>query len=68
MGQGSLPLLTVTKGDTENLLAQKLSLLSSHLIEQLKYCEALSGELRELPAGAVNNKQKEMYETKIFKR
>ena len=27
------------KGDTENLLAQKLPLLSSRLIEQLKYCE-----------------------------
>ena len=34
MGQGSLPLLTVTK-------------------------EALSGELRDLPAGAVNNEQGE---------
>ena len=55
MGLGSLPLLTVTKGDTENLLAQKLPLLSSRLIEQLKYCEALSGELRNLPAGAGNN-------------
>ena len=28
----------LTKGDTENLLAQKLPLLSSRLIEQLKYC------------------------------
>jgi hypothetical protein len=36
------------KGDTENLLAQKLPLLSSRLIERLKYCVkgvlALSGK------------------------
>ena len=59
MGLGSLPLLTVAKGDTAILLSA---------MSMLKYCEALSGELRDLPAGAGNNKQKEMYETKIFKR
>ena len=31
--------VVVHKGDTANLLAQKLPLLSSRLIEQLKYCE-----------------------------
>jgi len=28
-------------------------------MSEIKYCEALSGELRELPAGAVNNEQGE---------
>jgi lipid-A-disaccharide synthase-like uncharacterized protein len=37
--------LTIPQGDTENLLAQKLPLLSSRLIEQLKYWKlvAMSG-------------------------
>jgi len=33
-------------GDTENLLAQKLPLLSRRLIEQLKYCESITSRLK----------------------
>jgi hypothetical protein len=34
--------LTIPQGDTANLLAQKLPLLSSRLIEQLKYWKRLA--------------------------
>jgi len=58
-----------TKGDTENLLAQKLPLLSSRLTEQLKYWEASgSGPKRQ----ATSNKQQapcdKMYNLKIYKK
>jgi len=59
MGQGSLPPLTVTKGDTANLLAQKLPLLSNRLTEQLKYWDTVCPAPRGLPKAGRNNKQGE---------